>query len=154
MRLRPYAPGEEGRLADLWYESWRSVGLARPVVTREQLAERTRLELSGRWTVTVAEVGEEMVGFLALALAEDRLDQLFLAPAYQGRGLGGALFEVAVRRMPTGFWLSTQAENRRARAFYEQRGMSLDRVEYDADGDRVFYVFPATGAEAVSLPAS
>lgn len=40
MNLRPYAPGDETALAELWFESWSSVGLAQPVVTRVQLAER------------------------------------------------------------------------------------------------------------------
>lgn len=123
MILRPYAPRDEAALAELWFESWLSVGLEWPVVTRTELAKRVPRELAGRWEVTVAEADGRLLGFLALALSEHRLDQLFIAPDAQGSGVGRALFEVAMRRMPEGFWLSTQPANARARAFYERSGM-------------------------------
>lgn len=145
MKLRPYSPGDEAALAEVWFESWLSVGLERPVVTRAELAERVPRELAGRWEVTVAEADGRVLGFLALALAEGRLDQLFIAPDAQGRGVGRALFEAARRRMPDGFWLSTQPANGRACAFYERLGMMLDRVEPGHAGDRVFYRFAPRG---------
>ena len=141
MKLRPYSPGDEAALAELWFESWLSVGLESPVVTKAELAERVPRELAGRWEVTVAETDGRVLGFLALAPAERRLDQLFIAPDAQGRGVGRALFEVAKQRMPDGFWLSTQPANRRACAFYERPGMALDRLEEGSAGDRVIYVF-------------
>jgi ribosomal protein S18 acetylase RimI-like enzyme len=139
MELRPYAPGDEDAIAELWFESWRSVGLEKPVVTKAEMAERVPRELAGRWTVTVVEEAGELLGFLALAVAERRLDQLFVAPEAQGRGIGKALFEIAREQMPDGFWLSTQPGNARARAFYERHGMTLERVELGAQGDRLIY---------------
>ncbi|MDO9223403.1 MAG: GNAT family N-acetyltransferase [Caulobacter sp.] len=139
MNLRPYAPGDEAALAELWFESWSSIGLERPVVTRDALIERAPRDLAGRWEVTVAEADGRLLGFLALAPSEHRLDQLFIAPDAQGLGIGEALFEVARRRLPAGFWLATHADNGRARAFYERRGMQVERVEADPAGDRVFY---------------
>ena len=143
MLLRPYEPSDEAALASLWYESWRSIGLTKPVVTKAELLARVPREISGRWTVTVAEVDGRIVGFLALALAEQRIDQLFVAPGHQGHGVGAALFGIAVDRMPRGFWLSTQPDNHAARAFYERRGMSLDRIEQGPGGERAFYVLPS-----------
>lgn len=145
MLLRPYEPRDEAQLARLWYASWCSVGLDSPVVAEADLAARVPQEIAGRWSVTVAEDGGEMVGFLALAIAENRLDQLFVAPAAQGRAVGRALFDVALQRMPGGFWLSTQPGNVRARRFYERAGMSLERIEDGPGGDRAIYVFPARG---------
>ena len=85
-----------------------------------------------------------LIGFLAVCVAETKLDQLFITPNRQGRGVGRALFEVAKAQMPGGFWLSTQPANRRAREFYERRGMSVDQKRGGADRDRVFYLWPAS----------
>lgn len=141
MKLRPYSPGDETALAELWFESWLSVGLERPVVTKAELVERIPRELAGRWDVTVAEADGRLLGFLALALSEHRLDQLFIASDAQGRGLGRTLLEVAKARMPDGFWLSTQPANGKARAFYERSGFAFDRFETDSGGDHVIYVY-------------
>lgn len=141
MNLRPYAPGEETALAELWFESWLSIGLEQPVVTKAVLIERVPRDLAGRWEVTVAEANGELLGFLALAPSEQRLDQLFIAPHAQGLGVGSALFEVARRRLPDGFWLATHSDNSRARAFYEKAGMTFERLEPGDAGDRVFYRF-------------
>lgn len=105
-------------------------------------ADRDLEKLVQRWEVTVAEADGILVGFLALALSEHRLDQLFVAPGAQGRGIGRRLVEVAKQRMPEGFWLSTRPDNRRARAFYERSGMGFDRLEPGQTGDRAVYVFP------------
>lgn len=139
MQLRPLKLQDQGALVDLWYASWCSIGLHEPVVTRADLVKRLPGDLATRWTVTVAEADERLLGFLALCVEEQRLDQLFVSPAAQGRGVGSALFEVAVREMPNGFWLSTQPGNHRARAFYERRGMSVDHTDRGLGGDRVFY---------------
>lgn len=141
MQLRPFEPADQEALVDLWYESWLSVGLPAPAVTRADLARRVPGDLARRWTVTVAETGGRLAGFLAVCLEERRLDQLFIAPAAQGAGVGLALFEAALRQMPDGFWLATQPGNHRARAFYEKRGMSRDAAHPSADAGRLVYVF-------------
>jgi len=143
VQLRPYQAEDQGALVDLWYESWRSVGLQTPIVTKADLARRMPDDLARRWTVTVAEIDHEIVGFLALCLEEQRLDQLFVSPGAQGHGVGSALFNVALRQMPKGFWLSTQPNNHSARAFYERRGMSVDCTDRGMSGERVVYVFPS-----------
>lgn len=141
MKLRPYKPSDEAELAEVWFESWLSTGLTSPTVTQADLRARVPNELAERWTVTVAEEDDRITGFLAVALAERRLDQLFVRPSDQRSGTGGALFEVARTQLAEGFWLSTQFGNERARAFYERRGMRLDRIE--PDHDRVIYVLDA-----------
>lgn len=142
MKLRPYAPADQAVLADLWFASWTSIGLESPVVTRAELAARVPRELAGRWNVTVAEVDGRMVGFLALALTEHRLDQLFILPAAKGSGIGRALLGVAKQQMPNGFWLATHPDNSRARAFYERHGMVHDLSDCAMEQDRARYVFP------------
>lgn len=151
MRLRPYENSDQEALTDIWLDGWRSVGLAWPVVTRADMAERVPKELASRWTVTIAELDRCVVGFLALAVTEGRLDQLFIRPEAQGHGVGSALFEAAVARLPEGFWLSTQAANHRARKFYEDRGMTLDRIEGQPGEERVIYAIRAARKQPATL---
>lgn len=106
--LRPFTPGEEVALVEIWFTSWLSVGIDHPKVTREFLADRLPRDLAQRWDVTIAEVDGTIAGFLALVLPEHRLDQLFIKPDAQGQGIGHKLFKLAKQKMPAGFWLSTQ----------------------------------------------
>jgi GNAT superfamily N-acetyltransferase len=140
MKLRPYKPFDDAKLAAVWFAGWLSTGLARPVVTEADLHARVAEELAARWTVTVAEMDERIVGFLAVALEERRLDQLFVRPTEQGLGVGAALFDAALAQLGNGFWLTTQMENERARKFYERRGMRLDRLETYRGAERAIYV--------------
>jgi RimJ/RimL family protein N-acetyltransferase len=141
MHLRPFQSADEQALLDIWLDSWRSIGLDHPVVTRADLAARLPHDLAGRWSATVAEDGGRLLGFVAVCLAEHRLDQLFVASEAQGRGAGTALFKAARGQMPGGFWLRTQPDNHHARSFYERRGMALDRIESSPEGDGAYYVF-------------
>lgn len=141
MNLRPSTPGDAEPLARLWLESWNSIGLAGRAVHLPELVERASQELADRWEVTLAEQDGRLVGFLALAPAEQRLDQLFVAPAAQGHGIGLRLLGLAKARFPEGFWLRTQAANIRARAFYERQGLVFDRAEPGEFGERIIYVF-------------
>jgi GNAT superfamily N-acetyltransferase len=73
-----------------------------------------------RSTVRVAEVDGRPAGYLALSGSE--LEQLYVAPDRQGRGIGSRLFAEAKALSPAGLRLFAFQRNRRARAFYEARG--------------------------------
>ena len=79
--------------------------------------------------VWIAEVAGEVAGFAALH--EGWLEHLYIAPAYQGRGLGSSLLELAMSRNPGGLQLFTFQRNERARRFYEGRGFV---AEWFGDG--------------------
>ena len=70
--------------------------------------------------VRVAELDGSVAGFACLE--GELLDQLFVAPECQGRGVGGRLLDDARALRPEGFMLYTFEKNRAARAFYEKRG--------------------------------
>jgi GNAT superfamily N-acetyltransferase len=90
--------------------------------TPASLRARVDEELAAGWHVTVAELEGEVVGFLALRPNLAKLDQIFVAPDWHGKGVGRALFAAAQRELRGGFTLSTHAANARARRLYEALG--------------------------------
>ena len=124
IEIRRYRAEDREAVARLWLASWRSTRLAiAKHVTEAGNLERIDRELAAGWEVHLAWDGDQIVGFLALKPASACLDQLFIAPAAQGTGVGRMLFELTKQRLPAGFWLRTSADNRRARRFYECNGM-------------------------------
>jgi len=94
--------------------------------------------------VQVAEENGNMVGFVAcgpgrggLSLREEEWEiyNLHVAPSRQGQGIGGALFENAVRlgreHGARTLILWVVRTNARARAFYEWKGMRQDGGEQE-----------------------
>ena len=80
--------------------------------------------------VWVAELGGRVAGFASLGShdGDDYLQHLYVAPEFQGRGLGDALFAHAQQRRPNGFRWWVFQRNERARGFYERRGATLIRL--------------------------
>ena len=74
--------------------------------------------------------GAQMVGIIAFR--EDWVDQLYVLPSSQQRGIGTSLLHIAQHALPR-LYLWTFQGNVRARRFYERRGFLL--VE-ETDGAR------------------
>jgi ribosomal protein S18 acetylase RimI-like enzyme len=70
--------------------------------------------------VWVAEASGEIAGYLALE--NQMVDQLYVAPEHQHRGIGSLLLEKAKQVRPGQLELYCFARNAPARAFYEARG--------------------------------
>ncbi len=68
----------------------------------------------------VARSAGQIVGYMQLVGAE--LEQLYVLPAWQGRGIGTALLNAAKARSPNGLSLWTFQQNAKARSFYERHG--------------------------------
>jgi GNAT superfamily N-acetyltransferase len=68
-----------------------------------------------------------------MALGDDLLDHLYIAPAWTGRGIGGRFVALARTRRPGGLDLYTFQVNAGARRFYERHGFRP--VDFD-DGGR------------------
>lgn len=139
MKLRPAIPEDAAAIGELWFESWQSTGPEDASVTKADLIKRATGELADRWEVTVAEADGVLLGFVALAPNERRLDQLFIAPHAQGRGIGAVLLKLAKQRFAEGFWLRVGAANTRAIAFYEREGLAANHSE--SNEARVKYSF-------------
>jgi GNAT superfamily N-acetyltransferase len=69
--------------------------------------------------VWVAEMAGELAGYMALKGTE--LEHLYVAPRWQGRGIGSALLIRAKELSPRRLQLYAFQRNARARAFYEAR---------------------------------
>jgi ribosomal protein S18 acetylase RimI-like enzyme len=76
-------------------------------------------KISG-WDWGLVAEDDGIVGFVATAGA--RLDQLFVEPAHQGRGIGTKLLTTALARMPPSVTLTVFADNGPARRFYQRHG--------------------------------
>jgi GNAT superfamily N-acetyltransferase len=60
-----------------------------------------------------------------LVLDDAGIDQLYVEPGWQGRGIGSRLVELAKSRRPAGLALYTFQVNDRARRFYEHHGFAV-----------------------------
>lgn len=71
--------------------------------------------------VWVASVEDEVVGYLRLT--GDWVEDLYVHPAHQRRGIGAALLNLARSQCPDGLGLWVFASNTAARAFYRRQGL-------------------------------
>ncbi len=70
--------------------------------------------------VWAMEVEGRVAGFIAIA--GDFVDQFYIHPDFQRRGLGKELLDFAKARSPGHVWLYTLQINANGRAFYEKNG--------------------------------
>ena len=75
--------------------------------------------------VWVVEVAHRPVAFMAME--NEFIDQLYIHPDYQRRGIGQALLNFARKQSPDHVWLYTLQVNVNARAFYEKNGFKAER---------------------------
>ena len=80
----------------------------------------------------VAEVDGRVAGFAGMH--DGFLNELYVAPEHQRRGIGDALFEHAKASMPSGFRWYVFQWNSRARRFYDARGGAVVELS-DAGGE-------------------
>ena len=107
-------------------------------------------EVIGHADVTVAEIDGVLVAMMAIEhgrVGTGWIEQLYLDPAWVGRGLGQQFIDRAKQRCPAGLQLWTFQENAAARRFYERQGFAA--VEFtDGAGNEerspdVRYTWPA-----------
>jgi GNAT superfamily N-acetyltransferase len=123
--IRPYAPADFETVTSLWHDAWESTGVPALVplekhVSLETLRERLPKEIAGGWSVHVAIAEHRVVGFVATI--PGHLNQLFVAPAAQSRGIGKRLLDFAKAQQTGGFTLTTPMASR-AVQFYEREGL-------------------------------
>jgi GNAT superfamily N-acetyltransferase len=75
--------------------------------------------------VWVVDVSHRPVAFMAME--QDFIDQLYIHPDYQRRGIGKVLLNFAREQSPEHVWLYTLQNNVNARAFYEKNGFVAEK---------------------------
>jgi ribosomal protein S18 acetylase RimI-like enzyme len=130
--IRPARSDEYDEVARVWMESWVSTGLEEPSnFLLAKLRARVPMEVEKGWTLYVADDGGKLAAMLALHLPRCYLDQLFVAPAYQGNSLGRKLLAFTRQSLPDEIFLRCVRENEKAWRWYEREGFVFEqeRVE-------------------------
>ena len=128
--VRPARPEEYDDVGRVWMESWVSTGLAEASnFLLANLRARIRHEIGKGWSLFVAEDRGTLAAMLALQLNENYLDQLFVAPAYQGNNLGRTLLAFTRTQLPDEIYLRCVRENEKAWRWYEREGFVFEKEE-------------------------
>lgn len=131
MIIAPADPADYPALADLWFDSWMSIGISNETdLDRAGVSARFLYEVK-HWTLLAAKIEGTVAGLLALLPSQSRIDQIFVHPDRKGEGIGLALLAEAKRQMPDRIVLTTHETNTRARAFYDREGFRLEGREDD-----------------------
>src|ERR1700733_9943169 len=126
--IRPAQTDEYDAIAEVWMNSWVSTGLAEasPFLLA-QLRARIPLEMEKGWNLYVADDSGVPAAMLALHLPKKYLDQLFVAPEYQGRSLGRTLLAFTRQQLPHEIELRCVRENEKAWRWYEREGFVFEK---------------------------
>lgn len=123
---------EAETIADLWLRSRAASvpAIPPPVHTDDEVRRHFSEVLVPKRETWIAEAASgEIVG--VLVLHDAWLDQLYIDPAWTGRGIGSRLLELAKIRRPEGLGLWAFQANGGALAFYERHGF----IEVDSTDD-------------------
>jgi GNAT superfamily N-acetyltransferase len=126
--IRPARVDEYDEIALVWMTSWVSTGLADASnFLLAQLRARVPQEIEKGWSLYVADDGGVLAAMLALHIPDRYLDQLFVAPAYQGQNLGRQLLAFTRQQLPDEIWLRCVRENEKAWRWYEREGFVYEK---------------------------
>jgi GNAT superfamily N-acetyltransferase len=126
--IRPARSDEYDEIARVWMNSWVSTGLAEASnFLLAQLRARVRHEIEEGWSLFVADDGGTLAAMLALHIPNRYLDQLFVAPDYQGQSLGRTLLAFTRQQLPDQIWLRCVRENEKAWRWYEREGFVFEK---------------------------
>jgi len=130
--IRPARMSEYDEVARVWMESWVSTGLDRASDDLlDKLCLRLRHEVENGWSLFVAEALGKIAAMLAVHVPKLYLDQLFVAPDYQGRSLGRQLLAFTRTLLPDEIWLRCARDNEMAWRWYEREGFVFEKEEVE-----------------------
>jgi ribosomal protein S18 acetylase RimI-like enzyme len=130
--IRHARASEYDDIARVWMDSWVSTGLDEPSdLLLAQLRARIPREVASGWSLFVADDDGTLAGMLALHLPKLYLDQLFVAPAHQGRSLGRQLLAFTRTQLPDEIHLRCVRENEKAWRWYEREGFMFEKEQLE-----------------------
>jgi GNAT superfamily N-acetyltransferase len=130
--IRTARSDEYDEVARVWMESWVSTGLEDgSKYLLAELRARVPSEIEKGWSLYVADDRGRIAAMLALHLSDRCLDQLFVAPEYQGNGLGKRLLAFTREELPDEIWLRCVRENDKAWRWYEREGFVFEKQEIE-----------------------
>lgn len=130
--IRPARAGEYDEIARVWMESWVSAGLAEvSEFLLANLRARIRREIDDGWSLYVADDHGAIAAMLAIHLQKLYLDQLFVAPEYQGRSLGRKLLAFTRTQLPDEIHLRCARGNEKAWRWYEREGFVFEKEQVE-----------------------
>lgn len=155
--VRSARVSDAAELADVYAEAWAEAyaGII-PALTLKRMIARRGVAwwhaVIPRRAILVLEVGGAIAGYVSFAPAPGRahpgaaeIQELYLAPVYQGIGLGIRLFAAAFKRMQgrgySRVLIRALAENERANRFYTRRGGALIARTDEKLGERTLPCF-------------
>jgi ribosomal protein S18 acetylase RimI-like enzyme len=126
--IRSARPDEYDKVARVWMNSWASTGLEDASnFLLAKLRARIPQEIEKGWSLYVADDDGAIAAMLALHLSDLYLDQLFVAPEYQGRNVGRQLLAFTRQHLPDEIWLRCVRENEKAWRWYEREGFVFEK---------------------------
>jgi GNAT superfamily N-acetyltransferase len=123
--LRPASSSDAHAVAELLLGSRRTFLPYAPIAHPDADVHRwVGEQLIPGGAVTVWEQNSRIVGVLATSQGETAswVDQLYVLPGFEGRGIGAVLLQHAHERLTYPIRLYTFQQNVRARSFYERHG--------------------------------
>jgi len=131
-KIRPALAEEYDEIARVWMESWVSTGLGEASnFLLANLRARVRREIEDGWSLFVADDQGEIAAMLALHLPKLYLDQLFVAPQYQGCSLGRKLLAFTRTQLPDEIYLRCARGNEKAWRWYEREGFVFEKEQVE-----------------------
>jgi len=135
--IRPARSDEYDQVARVWMDSWVSTGLEDASDSLlEKLRARVPMEVGKGWSLYVADDNGVLAAMLALHVPECYLDQLFVAPEYQGNSLGRRLLALTRQHLPNQIWLRCVRENEKAWRWYEREGFAFEKEQVESTSGR------------------
>jgi ribosomal protein S18 acetylase RimI-like enzyme len=130
--IRPARPDEYDKVARVWMESWVSTGLEDASnFLLAKLRARVPMEVENGWSLYVADDNGKLAAMLAIYLPKRYLDQLFVAPDYQGRNVGRQLLAFTRQHLPDEIFLRCVRENEKAWRWYEREGFVFEQEQVE-----------------------
>jgi GNAT superfamily N-acetyltransferase len=130
--IRPARADEYDEVARIWMDSWVSTGLEDASnFLLAKLRARVPMEIEKGWSLYVADDEGRLAAMLALHLQDKYLDQLFVAPEYQGKNVGRLLLAFTRTHFTDEIWLRRVRENEKAWRWYEREGFVFEKEQVE-----------------------